>query len=428
MPDPASDTTTADDKLRAAVANLPIPKLDSAFTTAPELKNSRVAVVTTAGLMRHGEAPWTHDDAGYRMFNVDENDLIAGHVSISFDRAGMALDRNVFYPLDRLREMADAGEIGSIAPRHISFMGALRTPNELSTLILDSGIRAARELLDDGVDVVLLTPVCPACSRTVLILGQVFEAQGLSTVVLASNLELARRARAPRALFCDFPLGRPVGPPNEPDLQLKVLRAALDLLNRTEGPVLEIFPDVIKDEASSPVSCALPPRYDPDIPPPVDEASGLLSAWERAYKRNGGTHVGRIINAEDVPRAIQSFVSVAEGRPWKEVFTSEDAMLQTAADIRVYYEEVATSLAGHVPAAKAAEAWFYQLTETGKLFRQVTAQLRASGQEADMSLMALAYIVPESQSDMEYSPEFYNVFREAMKSMATADLNEPREE
>ena len=48
--------------------------------------------------------------------------------------------------------------IGSVASRHLSFMGA-QTDHTLTTLRLDTGPAAARLLLDDGVDVVLLTPV-----------------------------------------------------------------------------------------------------------------------------------------------------------------------------------------------------------------------------------------------------------------------------
>ena len=62
------------------------------------------------------------------------------------------------YPVDRSTELAALGTIGSVAGRHIAFMGA-QPDHNLTTLRLDSGPAAARLLLDDGVDVVLLTPV-----------------------------------------------------------------------------------------------------------------------------------------------------------------------------------------------------------------------------------------------------------------------------
>ena len=81
-----------------------------------------------------------------------------GHSSSNFDRSGWLADPNVVFPLDRLRELAGAGTIGSVAPRHLAFAG--NQPNEtLATIGLDTGPAAARVLLEDGVDVVLLTPV-----------------------------------------------------------------------------------------------------------------------------------------------------------------------------------------------------------------------------------------------------------------------------
>lgn len=84
--------------------------------------------------------------------------LTLAHFSPNFDRSGFALDLNVVYPIDRLNELAARKVIGSVAAQHISFMGA-QLDHTLSTMRLDTGPAAARILREDGVDVVLLTPV-----------------------------------------------------------------------------------------------------------------------------------------------------------------------------------------------------------------------------------------------------------------------------
>ena len=76
---------------------------------------------------------------------------------MNFDRSGFAADLNVVYPIDRLEELAADGTLGAVAPHHLSFAGA--QPDTLAAIRLDSGPAAARRLLNDGVDVVLLTPV-----------------------------------------------------------------------------------------------------------------------------------------------------------------------------------------------------------------------------------------------------------------------------
>ena len=62
---------------------------------------------------------------------------------------------NVTFPLDRLQELVKQGSLGSLSQQHYSFMGAIRNPRRL---IEESGPAVARRLLDEAVEVVLLTP------------------------------------------------------------------------------------------------------------------------------------------------------------------------------------------------------------------------------------------------------------------------------
>ena len=61
-------------------------------------------------------------------------------------------------------------------------------------------------------------------------LAHVFEAAGLSTVVLASMKEVAERIKPPRTLYSEFPLGRPLGRPDDVELQRDVLLRGFALL------------------------------------------------------------------------------------------------------------------------------------------------------------------------------------------------------
>ena len=115
----------------------------------------RVAVVSTAGLMHRGDEPFSFNAAGYRIIDRErEEDLVMSHISTNFDRTGFAQDHNVVLPLDRLEEMAQQGQIGSLARYHYSFMGA--TPPEA----MESTARAlAQVLVQDQVNTVLLVPI-----------------------------------------------------------------------------------------------------------------------------------------------------------------------------------------------------------------------------------------------------------------------------
>jgi D-proline reductase (dithiol) PrdB len=131
------------------------------FATTPwvegrPLAGRRVAVVSTAGLVVRGEGPFRGRDADYRVIPsaTTSDRLLMSHISINYDRTGFQEDWNVVFPLDRLRELAAAGEIGSVAETHYSFMGATDP-----VLMQGHAREVAGHLQKDQVDAVLLSPV-----------------------------------------------------------------------------------------------------------------------------------------------------------------------------------------------------------------------------------------------------------------------------
>ncbi|MGK0274275.1 MAG: D-proline reductase (dithiol) PrdB [Ilumatobacter sp.] len=121
------------------------------------LAESTVAIVSTAGLHLRSDAPFTLGALDYRVVpsDADWGDVAMSHVSTNFDRSAFQQDPNISFPAERLREMADAGEIGGVSKWHYSFMGAMPAPQ----LFEDTGTEVGRLLAADGVDVALLVPV-----------------------------------------------------------------------------------------------------------------------------------------------------------------------------------------------------------------------------------------------------------------------------
>lgn len=155
---------SGDQFMRNYAAGLPVPEFPNpAFVTPTTVADATVAIVTSAALHSvSGEADgsgarFTAGDTSYRVLPSETRDLVLGHWSPNFDHTGFAMDINVVYPIDRLDELAAAGTIGAVAPRHISFAG--NQPDDVATIRHDSGPAAAAELVADGVDIVLLTPV-----------------------------------------------------------------------------------------------------------------------------------------------------------------------------------------------------------------------------------------------------------------------------
>ena len=209
-------------------------------------------------------------------------------------------------------------------------------------------------------------------------LAHVFEAAGLSTVAIMPIRSIVERMRPPRALCVEFPLGLPLGKTRDAAFQHRVLDAAFALLEKPAGPVLEDFPEAVKAEDTEPLLCSLPPRYDPDLHPAVDEAQGLRHAYDRAVARNGRTSLGAHASADEIPGAIDKFARIAAGEPWDEMGLDASAD-RVAQDIRTYYEELACELADGPAGPWAVERWFYERTETGKVLLAARRKMRDAG-------------------------------------------------
>jgi D-proline reductase (dithiol) PrdB len=148
-----------DNDIRAANANQPVPEFkEPAFTRLGKpLSQCRVAIVTTAALHMSDQSKFIGGDQSFRVLPPSSQGLVLGHISPNYDRSGFIVDPNVVFPVDRLNEMVAEGAIGSVAFSHVAFLGA--QDETMTTIRLDSGRAAGKLLLNDAVDVVLLTPV-----------------------------------------------------------------------------------------------------------------------------------------------------------------------------------------------------------------------------------------------------------------------------
>jgi D-proline reductase (dithiol) PrdB len=126
------------------------------------LQQSRVAIVSTAGLVRPDQERFDDTvkggDWSFREIADDTaaGSLIDSHRSESFDHEGLDSDPNLGFPLDRLHELVEANVIGSSNRRHFSFMGSITAPGRL---MAKSAPVVAGLLVEDEVDAVILIPI-----------------------------------------------------------------------------------------------------------------------------------------------------------------------------------------------------------------------------------------------------------------------------
>lgn len=224
------------------------------------------------------------------------------------------------------------------------------------------------------------------------VLAHVLEQAGLATVGLASVHQQAVNVAPPRMLYCDFPLGRPLGKPSDPEFQRDVITRAFALLERTDVPVLEDHPEVITDFSEPPESCPLPPRHDPDLHPAIDEAQGIRGAYDRNLEQYGRTSMGRLAGPDGVTDLIEVLIDIETGTAPAELGYDDAKLVALGQDVRAYYEEAGMQLAGP-SGSRELENWFFQVTEAGQLVRRVRDVLKEAGDHP----LAGGYVAPLSQ-------------------------------
>jgi D-proline reductase (dithiol) PrdB len=133
---------------------------------AKPLAQCRIALITSTGLYLKDEQPpfdvererrepfW--GDPTYRVIPADvrQEQVAATHLHLNLEDVHQ--DMNVALPIQRLHELVEAGEVGSMAAEHYSFMGyqAPDAPEWRQRY----GPEVAQRMIEQQVDAALLAP------------------------------------------------------------------------------------------------------------------------------------------------------------------------------------------------------------------------------------------------------------------------------
>ena len=147
--------------LRRWVHRFPIVRSEDVPWTPfkKDLDKCKIALVTTAGVHLKNQPPFDllnpKGDYSYRVLPklIRPEDYIISHSH--YDHKDAERNLNIVLPLDRLAELEEEGIIGEVAENHYSFMGHI---HDTDSLIKKSSKEIAEKLLEEGVDVVILTP------------------------------------------------------------------------------------------------------------------------------------------------------------------------------------------------------------------------------------------------------------------------------
>jgi hypothetical protein len=227
----------------------------------------------------------------------------------------------------------------------------------------------------------------------VCVLARVFEEAGLTTLTIAMVREHAEKVKAPRVLFVPFPFGYALGKPNDPQLQHRVIGAAIDLLQREQGPVLEDFPEEEAPEAlvqaSGVQQMAAEAQRDP-----ADEVTTLRAFYERWLEDHGGrTTVGLCGIPQRRWRGVVRFLESysrgedADMRERPAHVPVPQFIRYCVDDLKAFYYEARMSQRANVSEAEL-HRWFWGETAMAQLIRAVAQRMNASD---DPALKYFAY-------------------------------------
>jgi len=201
-------------------------------------------------------------------------------------------------------------------------------------------------------------------------LGHFLERQGIPTTGISLVREHTETVRPPRALWVTFELGRPMGIPDDAPFQRRVVKAALGLLARTDGPLIADYPEHVPELAdfegwACPINLA--PAQTDSLAAEIDR---LATWYDRAVAAQGRTTVG--VSGLDMSAAGALVTQALEG-----ALPEAQALKQATDDLRAYYLEAAAAFPDPGPAA-ARKKWFWDETKLAKTLLALQPKLAAS--------------------------------------------------
>jgi len=194
--------------------------------------------------------------------------------------------------------------------------------------------------------------------------------------------------RPPRALWVTFELGRPLGIPDDAPFQRRVVGAALDLLARTDGPLIADYPEHVPEPAdfegwACPINLA--PAQTDSLAAEIDR---LATWYDRAVAAQGRTTVG--VSGLDMPAAGALVSRALDGS-----LPGAQELKQAIDDLRAYYLEAASAFPD--PGSDAMrKKWFWDDTKLAKALLALQPKLAASA-DAQHKILGNLTLIPATE-------------------------------
>ena len=237
-------------------------------------------------------------------------------------------------------------------------------------------------------------------------LAHYLEREGLPTTQISLIKEHTETIKPPRALWVSFELGRPFGKPNDPDFQLRVLSAVLDLLNKKEGPILnEYAEEAAYTGSDGPWACPIDLTLTAQdlseegklIKAFKSEMNQLRNWYDIAVAKRDRTTVGvSDLKVDNLSDFISSFLSDKQPQNPNPDYPLAHTLNLATDDLKAFYTEAATAQPGPAGTSNQIADWFYGQTAAGRLLYAI----KDKGIQSDdkyLKIVAGALIIPTAK-------------------------------
>ncbi len=233
-------------------------------------------------------------------------------------------------------------------------------------------------------------------------LAHYFESEGLSTILVGFVREHIEVIRPPRSLFLDFPMGRSMGKPNDPEFQKKVIRAAFELLEASRGPVIEDFPEIIPVKEGR-MGYALPPELVLSVSD-IGDVDVILSEVRNEMEDDDvlfeslSDLVASGLAIEELAPFIASFLDGEIPKSPRKGMPAIPLLKLVVEDLEAYYTETRTHR-DSIDDLELMGEWFWEKTKAGRLLLLLEAVSLTSKDKVMLQIVEMSLMAPRFWSE-----------------------------
>lgn len=231
-------------------------------------------------------------------------------------------------------------------------------------------------------------------------LGHYLEEELIPTTQISLVREHTVALSPPRALWVPFMLGRSFGVPNDAGFQRKVLLAALRLLERDSGPILEDFPEdaPYSDLGAAPEGLSCPVNFprlksNGSLAERLTDEISQLQAWhDVAVQYRGRTTLGLTgLSPQELGEYLGSWLTDTPIPTFRPGIASAQALKLATDELKAFYYEAKAVQPGRHSMTDIQD-WFWMETTAGRTFIELRNMAARSSDPAMKGLATLSLV------------------------------------